>query len=139
MFMKRRWKRDQKYWPRDRVLYALLFPNGCCYIGQSVDPRKREAQHRSASGGWSMPFDLIVLGTCHGTQAEASDHEHAWRLAAVAHGWRVYALPPGVLCNPARQASLQHHRLSKRFRKRWPRAHSRRFVNRMLKFFRLVS
>lgn len=133
----KRWKRDQKYHARPRVLYALLFGNGCCYIGQTVDPRKREAQHRSPAGGWRYAFSFVPLGTFHGTQAQAADHERAWRLAAVAHGWQVYAKPPAILCNPARQASFRHHWLSWRLRWHWhwPIQHSRSWFYRLLAFF----
>jgi len=37
--------RAQKYEPRERVLYALIFKGnwkGRAYIGQTVDPRQRE-------------------------------------------------------------------------------------------------
>lgn len=134
-----RWNRSQKYHARVRVLYALLFPSGHCYIGQTVDPKQREAQHRSAAGGWYRPFQLVILGSCHGTQEQASDHERAWRLAAVAHGWQVYAKPPGIVCNPARQASFRHHALSHRLRWSWPRRHSRKACWRIVNFFRVSS
>ena len=129
-----RWNRSQKYHARDRVLYALLFSGGYCYIGQTVDPKQREAQHRLPSGGWHQHFQFVPLGVCHGTQAQASDHERAWRLAAVSHGWRVYAKPPDIVCSPYRQATLRHRCLSWRLRWSWPRRYSMKLNWRLWNF-----
>lgn len=120
----RRWKRDQKYHPRPRHLYALLFPNGCAYIGQTVDLRKREQQHRRPAGGWrGQSFTCVHLGTVETTQAVAEDYEHAWRYTAHQAGWRIYAKPPGVVVNPRRQMTSQRYALARSLR--WPTQHSR--------------
>ena len=43
--------RSEKYHTLPRTLYALLFDDGGCYIGQSSNPQQREKQHRSPKGG----------------------------------------------------------------------------------------
>lgn len=134
--MPHRWGRSQKYHRRQRLLYALLFANGYCYIGQTVDLAQRTSQHRGPSGGWRHLFDVIELGSINGTEAEASDHERAWRLAAVSRGWAVYAKPPGIPCDPRRQARLKHVLLSWRLRWQWPHGYSRTFIWRSIDFLR---
>ncbi|ENB4166117.1 GIY-YIG nuclease family protein [Stenotrophomonas maltophilia] len=92
------WKRNQKYLPRPRHLYGLFFDNGCCYVGQTVDLKQREQQHRSARGGWQgRRFSFVPLSSMTGTQADAEAHEYAWRYKAFQHGWRIYSKPPGIL------------------------------------------
>ena len=119
MTRKSQWGRSQKYLPRDRILYALLFPNDYCYIGQSVDVMKREQQHRGPKGGWRQKkFRCLVLGNIHGTEKDAVEMEHAWRIVAARNGWKVYAKPPDIVCNPMRQATQNRHRLSRDLR--WP-------------------
>lgn len=110
--------RSQKYHPRKRTLYALLFPNGHCYIGQTADPKQREQQHRRPTGGWNRPFDFQVLGEMVGTETQAADYECAWRLCAQASGWRIYGKPPGIVVNPRRVANGTHNRLARTLR--WP-------------------
>lgn len=94
--MAQAWGRSQKYLRRPRHLYALVFDNGCCYIGQSVDTKLRERQHRARQGGWHRPFRLVPLSVLEGTQDEAATHEVAWRYVAHRAGWVVYAKPPGI-------------------------------------------
>lgn len=89
--------RAEKYFKRPRHLYALHFSDGCVYIGQTVDMRKREQQHRSPRGGWHRSFTVIHLETVEGTRAQASEHEVAWRMIAHQAGHGVYAKPPGTL------------------------------------------
>ncbi|WP_141696979.1 GIY-YIG nuclease family protein [Xanthomonas translucens] len=103
------WKRNQKYLPRPRHLYGLFFNNGCCYVGQTVDLKQREQQHRSPRGGWQgKTFSFVPLSSMTGTQADAELHEYAWRYKAFKQGWRIYAKPPGQLIrNPlARTTAL---------------------------------
>lgn len=120
----RQWKRDQKYHPRPRHLYALLFENGCAYIGQTVNLRQREQQHRRPAGGWGgKAFQCVHLGTVEDTEAVAVDFEHAWRHVAAQAGWRIYAKPPGVVVNHRRQMTPQHYALARSLR--WPSSHSR--------------
>ncbi len=98
------WKRNQKYLTRPRHLYGLFFDNGCCYVGQTVDLRQREQQHRSARGGWQgRRFSFVPLSSMTGTQADAEAHEYAWRYKAFQQGWRIYAKPPGVLIRDPRR------------------------------------
>jgi len=132
MPMSHRCGRSQKYHRRERVLYALLFANGYCYIGQTVDLAQRTAQHRSSRGGWRQSFEVIELCRIEGTEADASDQERAWRLASVSRGWGVYAKPPGIPCDPKRQAKFQQVLLSWRLRWRWPRNHSHSVIWRMI-------
>lgn len=111
--------RSQKYHVRTRYLYALVFDSGHVYIGQSVDPYEREKQHRRAAGGWcGKPFRLLVLGQIEGTEKDAKEHEHAWRLTASRAGWRIYASPPGIEVNPRRQSGLKRWWLSQSLQ--WP-------------------
>lgn len=120
----RRWKRDQKYHPRPRHLYALLFENGCAYIGQTVDLRQREQQHRRVAGGWlGKAFQCVHLGTVEDTEAVAVDYEHAWRHVAAQAGWRIYAKPPGVVVNHRKRMTPQRFALARTLR--WPAAHRR--------------
>lgn len=98
------WKRNQKHLPRTRHLYALFFSNGCCYVGQTVDLKQREQQHRSARGGWQgRRFWFVPLSSMTGTQADAELHEYAWRYKAFQHGWRIYSKPPGILIRDPRR------------------------------------
>ena len=110
--------RSERHHARPRTLYALLFDDGGCYVGQSADPRQREAQHRSRRGGWGRPFRFHALEVMQGTKAEAETHEQAWRVLAQNAGWRIYGKPPRLAVNP-------HRRLSPRVRvlmmqRRWP-------------------
>ncbi|WP_443096639.1 GIY-YIG nuclease family protein [Stenotrophomonas sp. PUT21] len=103
------WKRNQKYLPRPRRLYALFFNNGCCYVGQTVDRAQREKQHRSSRGGWQgKPFTFVPLGVMTGTQADAELHEYAWRYKAFQKGWRIYSKPPGILIRDPRRRTTWH-------------------------------
>lgn len=115
----------QRYERRPRHIYALLFESGCAYIGQTVDPRRRERQHRRA---WTAPFTYRELGTMVGTYAEAEDHEYAWRYAARRAGWRVIAttLAGSVISikDPARRMTAWRYRLAADCR--WPVASERR-------------
>lgn len=118
------WGRSQKYHDRPRYLYALLFDNGCCYIGQSVDPRDRLRQHRSPEGGWAgAVFNMIPLGVVMGTFKDGEDHEAAWRVAAARAGWSIYG-KPGVLVNPYRRMTWHRHLLA--LTQQWPAKHRRR-------------
>lgn len=103
------WKRNQKYLPRPRYLYALFFNGGCCYVGQTIDLLNREKQHRGSRGGWQgRPFQFVPLGQMVGTQADAEVHEYAWRYKAFQKGWRIYAKPPGVLIRDPRRRTTWH-------------------------------
>lgn len=105
------WKRNQKYLPRPRHLYALFFNNGCCYVGQTVDRAQREKQHRSSRGGWQgRPFTFVPLGVMTGTQADAELYEYAWRYKAFQKGWRVYSKPPGILIRDPHRRTTGHMR-----------------------------
>lgn len=103
------WKRNQKYLPRPRYLYAFFFNGGCCYVGQTVDLLNREKQHRGSRGGWQgRPFQFVPLGQMVGTQADAEVHEYAWRYKAHLKGWRIYAKPPGMLIRDPRRRTTWH-------------------------------
>lgn len=127
-----RWGRSQKYHRRPRHLYALLFDNGCAYIGQSVDLKEREQQHRRPAGGWcGKPFQCVPLGVIQGSEHQAQHYEHAWRHVAHTHGWTIYAKPPGMVVNHHRQMSLQRYLLA--WTLRWPRGHTRNWAWRTFK------
>lgn len=118
MAKKSGWRRDQKYKHRTRHLYALLFSDGV-YIGQTVDLVQREAQHRSPRGDWGgKQFRCQPLGTIVGTEADAVEYEHAWRLEAQRQGYRVFAKPPGIPCNPSRKATWKRRRIARTLA--WP-------------------
>lgn len=128
----RRLGRSQKYHARQRHLYALLFENGCAYIGQSVDPQERERQHRRPTGGWcGREFRFVHLGVIEGTEAQACDFEHAWRHRAAVNGWTIYAKPPGMEVNHRRQMNLRRYLIA--WTLRWPAKHSRNLSWRMAK------
>lgn len=110
--------RSERYHARPRTLYALLFDDGGCYVGQSANPRQREAQHRSARGGWGRPFRFHALETMQGTKAEAEAFEQAWRVVAQNAGWRIYGKPPRLAVNPRRRLSPRVKALV--MQRRWP-------------------
>lgn len=119
---KRRYKRDQGYHPRDRHIYALLFPTGQAYIGQTVDFRARLQQHRRPAGGWgAKTFEAVQLDKRFVTHAEAEDYEQAWRESARKAGWRIYAKPPGIVVDPRRQMTPNRYRIARTLK--WPRKH----------------
>ncbi|MBH1539546.1 GIY-YIG nuclease family protein [Stenotrophomonas maltophilia] len=97
--------RSEKYHALPRTLYALLFDDGGCYVGQSSNPQQREKQHRSRQGGWHRPFRFHALEVVTATRAEAEAHEQAWRGEASRGGGRIYAKPPGIVVNPNRRAT----------------------------------
>lgn len=104
--------RDEKYHKRDRHIYALIFDNGCCYIGQSVDIKKRELAHRSKRGGWgSLNFKVVHLATYHTTKFECENWEWAWRLSAQRQGWKIYG-KPHVLVNSYKRSTAKHRAMS---------------------------
>lgn len=111
--------RSQKYLDRPRYLYALLFDNKCCYVGQTVDLRARERQHRSPQGGWcGQHFDFKPLGVVIGSEATAIDYEHAWRCIAVRHGLNIYGMPPNIVVSPSRQMNRTRSQIASTLR--WP-------------------
>lgn len=118
------WGRTQKYRTRPRHLYALLFSNGACYIGQTVNLKSRLAQHRLPSGGWiGAQFQLVALGQVDANQLHAEDHEYAWRYKAQNAGWIVYAKPPSIVIDATRRMTLKRRLLA--IGMRWPRKHRR--------------
>lgn len=124
--MKHNWGRSQKYHVRPRELYALLFDNGCAYIGQSVDVSKREQQHRRPSGGWGgKSFSFVVLCEIECTEEQAKDYEHAWRHKAAKNGWSIYGKPPAMIVNHHKQMTLKRYWLA--WGLRWP---AQRYRNR---------
>lgn len=119
---RRRYKRDQGYHPRDRHIYALLFPSGHAYIGQTVDLNARIQQHRRPAGGWgSRTFEAIHLDTRHATHAEAEDYEQAWRERARREGWGIYGKPPGIVVDPRRRMTKRRYQIASKLK--WPRKH----------------
>lgn len=77
----------------ERYLYALIFSENRCYIGQTVDLHRRERAHLAPSGGWSEEFVFIKLGSVFGTFSDGLTMESAWRIAAQRAGWQVYRQP----------------------------------------------
>lgn len=116
----RRQRQQQR--TRQRHIYALLFANSCCYVGQSVNLSRRLRQHRHKPGGWgNQKFTMIKLGCVNGTYAQAEEHEFAWRLCAQKNGWTIYGLPPNIVVNP--QLKATRNRLALAQRCVWPKRH----------------
>jgi len=113
-----RWGRSERHHARPRTIYALLFEDDGCYVGQSADPCQREAQHRSKRGGWGRPFRFHALETIHGTKADAETLEQAWRVMAHNAGWRIYGKPPRFVVNPRRRLTPRVNALMTQ--RRWP-------------------
>lgn len=113
--------RAQKYHTRPRHLYALLFDNRYCYVGQSVDLKRRGREHER---DWPEQFEMIHLGTMQGSQAQAEDYEYAWRWKAHRAGWRLYGKQARtgsvfVIGNPRSRMLPQHYRIADGLK--WPR------------------
>lgn len=116
------YKRDQGYHRRDRHIYALLFPTGHAYIGQTVDFRARVQQHRRPAGGWgSKTFEAVKLDKRFVTHKEAEDYEQAWRERARRAGWTIYGKPPGIVVDPRRRMTQRHYQIARKLK--WPRKH----------------
>jgi hypothetical protein len=80
--------RIRQSWDDDiklRSIYLLAFSGKRVYVGSSVDYRRRIKQHRRI--GWDEPFIPVVVQCISGIEAEAVDHEYAWRWCAHIHGW----------------------------------------------------
>ncbi len=114
-----RFGRSEKYRPRTRHIYALLFENGCCYVGQSTDLKRRETQHRRPDGGWQdQRFTMLHLASLVGTTAQAEDHEYAWRYTAQRAGWNIYGKPPNIRVNTVLRMTPARMEIAKQCR--WP-------------------
>ncbi|KAB7628924.1 GIY-YIG nuclease family protein [Stenotrophomonas rhizophila] len=112
-----KWGRSQKYQNRDRHIYALLFSNGCVYVGQTVNLKDREQQHRR-SGGWKQSFTFHSLDTVHGTQAQAEDYEFAWRNVANRAGHTIYGLAPNIVVSATKKMTFERQNIARG--KVWP-------------------
>lgn len=114
--------RAQKYKPRRRYLYALLFDRKRVYIGQTIDIDRRHKEHQR---DWCFPFELIELGSIVGTQADAEEYEYAWRYRAGSTGFRILCKSPRSSdvfeINPRRRMSPARHQIAAGLR--WPSAH----------------
>ncbi len=111
---------SEKRQHRIRHIYALLFPNNCCYIGQSVNLNRRLAQHRHRNGKWGrQTFYMVRLDKIKGTYADAEDLECAWRCCAQRQGWSIYGLPPNIVVDPARRLNRKRSQLLRQCV--WPR------------------
>lgn len=102
---------------RIRHLYVLNFRSGHVYIGQTVDPRRRRAQHRKL---WRQPFAMTVVGRVAGNYTDAENHEYAWRYLAQQHGFKIYG-SPGVVVNPLRRMTPERYAIAKRLNWKNPR------------------
>ncbi len=124
--------RQEKYRDRKRYIYALLFDNGCCYIGQSVNPQTRHQGHMSHQGGWGgQSFSMVVLGEMHGTRAEAEDWEYAYRYKAHKAGWDIYGLPPNIIVSATKRMTFKRYAIAAKLR--WPKEHTKNRLMTRLK------
>ncbi|WP_447896623.1 GIY-YIG nuclease family protein [Stenotrophomonas acidaminiphila] len=110
---------QERHQGRTRHIYALIFKDKHCYVGQTNDLERRKSEHMSERGGWREPFEMIHLDTMKGTREEAEDYEYAWRYTAQRKGWSVIGKPPKVVVNSSTHMTIQRHRIAKK--KRWPR------------------
>ena len=114
--------RAQKYKPRRRYLYALMFDRKRVYIGQTIDIGRRHKEHRR---DWNYPFRMIELGSIVCTQADAEEYEYAWRYRAGRTGFSVLCKSPTssdiFVINPACRMDRQRHRIASTLR--WPKEH----------------
>lgn len=114
----------EKYVNRERHVYALTFEGRPqhVYIGQSIDPKRRLAQHRQ-SGDWDGlgGITLTPLGVYSGTRMDVERWELIWRVRAQQCGWRVLGGSnddgPYVV-DPMRRATRQDIIAAKRCK--WP-------------------
>ena len=114
----------EKYVNRQRHVYALTFEGRPThvYIGQSIDPKRRLAQHRQ-SGDWNGlgAITLTPLAVHSGTRMDVERWELIWRVRAQQRGWRVFGGsnddgPYEV--DPSRRASREDIALARR--SHWP-------------------
>ncbi len=114
-----KYKRDQKYRARERHIYALVFEDNRVYIGQSVDIKRREGQHKAWSGGWNTnKFRVVPLDTMTGTYAQAEEYEYAWRYKAMRAGFKVYG-KPGLIIDARRRMYWNRYMIAWKAKK-WP-------------------
>jgi len=115
----------QKYTPRKRYLYALIFDRKRVYIGQSIDLGRRYREH---SRDWCWPFHLVPLGSIRGTYADAEEYEYAWRYRAGREGFRVLGKSQDnsdiYEIDPRRRMNHDRYRIASTLR--WPEEHRRR-------------
>lgn len=116
---------------RDRYIYALLFFNDCCYIGQSVDTNRRLREHILKSG-WDKKFVMLKLDKVKGTYYDAEDYEYAWRACAQKNGWKIYGLPPDVIVDPSRRMNAKRNKILSKLI--WPKIATLR-KRKIRKFF----
>ena len=109
---------EERYKDRQRFIYALIFKDKHCYVGQTVDLERRKQEHKGSSGGWKEPFEMIQLDIMQGTRQEAEDFEYAWRYTAQRKGWRIIGKPPKLLVDSTRHMTVHRHRIAKG--KKWP-------------------
>ena len=115
--------RDQAYRSRTRHLYALLFKSGRAYIGQTVDLRRRHGEHGKS---WTEPFDMIHLGDCNGTLADAEESEYAWRFVGQQAGWTIVARDRAnntFIVNANNRMTPDRYKTAAQCK--WPRKHRR--------------
>jgi len=116
----------EKYLPRKRYLYALMFDHKRVYIGQSIDLGRRNREH---SCDWAWPFKMIMLGSMIGTRADAEEYEYAWRYRAGREGFQVLCKSPDNAdifeIDPTQRMDSHRYRIASTLR--WPAEHRRKF------------
>lgn len=117
--------KDERHRVRVRHLYGVFFKGTDVYVGQSVDLRRREREHRKA---WPRSFRFVKLGSIRGTYADAEIAEQAWRCLATRQGHTILAIQGdmSVRVNPHIRRTREVNAFMRQLR--WPkhlRAHRR--------------
>jgi hypothetical protein len=110
--------RDERHLSRVRHIYGVFFAGTDVYVGQSVDLRRRESEHRKA---WRYRFRFIKLDSLRGTFADAENAEQAWRCLAQQKGHTILAHQGNraVHVNPDRRRTAPVQALMSK--RRWPK------------------
>lgn len=107
----------EKYRIRKRYLYVLIFKkSNRCYVGQSVNPKRRDRQHAQTWG--KEKYTMFILNAIYGNYADAEEFEYAWRYKAYQKGIDVYGLP-GIIVKPQNRMTPERQAIAKKLK--WPR------------------
>jgi len=113
------WKKHQSI---SRHLYALVWEDKICYIGQTVDLKRRAKEHQN-DDAWNCfgPFVMYELGVKQGTRLEIEEWEYAWRMKAQWKGYRIVGgsdIGGPYFVNPSKRSTAS--RIVKAHTCKWP-------------------